>query len=634
MTFSKIAYKMLKANVKKYLLYILCNTISTAVLYSFLSIAVNEQFMNPTFVNPMISSNIYAPTYLIVIFAGIFSPYAQTVFMKTRQKDYGILSTLGMTENEVTKNIIAENFILCFISLIGGLIVGVALSFFFWLFIKSILGIEIEVFVLSKLACGITTVYMLATFSISFIINIIAMTKRTVYERIKYTRKSEGGKYHNIILALCGIGLTLLAFTIMILYYRINSNIWLVSISISILGSIFLFINGESIIEYYRRKKTKKYIRNLFLFSDIKYYYGRNKKLFIATTWIIFTILFFSMICFVTYPNFKNNAITYHPFHMEYGVIAGKVKPIEYSELKSICQKKNNDISSFNAIEFLRTNIVTIFCVEDINTILKENFRVEKNMYLYVYPYDLNDGYEYDISNPLPQIEFTSNNKRVLDIEDVIIEPLFGRVNCISSRIILINKEDFDWIKQKDSDHLNGMLYLCNFENWKESMPIIIEVRNKLMKSNNFGVNDNFFDISSRIEAFNTASRSSNFLIFSIFYVNILLYFAAVIMIHFKLRMEFADEKKKYNALYRIGIKEMEIKQLVLRKVMAIYGIPFVYAVIITLGYGYYVNSSYSYGKVGLLCALMATILFMIAHYAVYKIYSTKYFLNIIEDLK
>lgn len=131
MTFSEIAYKMFKKDAKKYRLFILCNVAAIAVLYSFISIVLNKQFMNSSIVDPMISSNIYAPTFFIVMFAGMFIPYSQSVFMKARQKDYGILLSIGMTENEVRKSVIIENLVLHAVSLVAGLMFGTILSLFF-----------------------------------------------------------------------------------------------------------------------------------------------------------------------------------------------------------------------------------------------------------------------------------------------------------------------------------------------------------------------------------------------------------------------------------------------------------------------------------------------------------------------
>lgn len=76
-----IALKMFKANIRQYRLFILCNLASVAILYSFIAISVNKSFKNPTIVDSMISSNIYAPTALVVLFSlSVYSVYPQCIY--------------------------------------------------------------------------------------------------------------------------------------------------------------------------------------------------------------------------------------------------------------------------------------------------------------------------------------------------------------------------------------------------------------------------------------------------------------------------------------------------------------------------------------------------------------------------
>lgn len=100
-------------------------------------------------------------------------------------------------------------------------------------------------------------------------------------------------------------------------------------------------------------------------------------------------------------------------------------------------------------------------------------------------------------------------------------------------------------------------------------------------------------------------------------------------MIHFKLKMEYEEEKKKYFGLYRIGILDSEIKKIVLKKISAIYYIPIVYAVVISITYNYYTNSSYGYGAIGIAYGSITAIIICILHIVVCKLYSNAYYKKI-----
>ncbi len=637
MTFKDISFKMFMADIKKYRLFILCNLMSIAILYTFLSIFYNKQFRNSQIVDPMISSNIIAPTFLVVLFTCIFIPYTQRVFIKDRQKDYGILLTLGMTEKEVRNSVLVENIILCMVFLVSGLILGTFMSLFFWAFIRDVIGIDKIDITISVLSYKITIIYVIGIFVISLIVNLFAMIKSTIYEKIKYTEKAEGGKHHSMKLLLSGLIITIASFVVMILFYRINSNVWLLSLFICMFGSVLIFFNGEALIEFFQKKYYKKYLKNIFLISDIKYYYGKNKNVFLVTTWIFFTILFFIMFSLVTYPNFINNSNTYHPFHLVYPEIKDSFKPLEDDEINLIVKENGNSIILSDRVNFVRNGAFTIFSADDVNRLLKQNYQVKPNSFIFVYPYDLNDGYPHDTNLNVSNIDIDSNKaQKRFSKQDTAFNPLFGEVNCISDYIILVNKDDYEWIALYNNEHyIQGTLHLYNFDNWKSSGPIANEVWSQLIKKNKISDNkDNkFFKVSSRIEAYNTALKSSNFIIFNMIFISLLLYFSAIIMIHFKLKMEYKAEKKKYFSLYRIGVKEIEIKKMLSDRILVIFLTPLLYAIIINIAYSYYINSSYGYGLIGILCALLTSLVFLMIHLVVYKLYIKSCYRKVVTEL-
>jgi putative ABC transport system permease protein len=540
-----------------------------------------------------------------------------------------------MTEFEVRNSVLIENLILCIIFLIGGLALGTFLSAFFLAFIRNVIGIDGIKITISILSYKVTTIYVMGIFLVSLIVNLLGMIKSTIYEKIKYTEKAESGRHYSIKLCIAGIVFTIASFFIMIAFYHINSNIWLLSLISCILGSVLIFFNGEALIEFFQNKYYKKYIKNIFIFSDIKYYYGKNKNIFFVTTWIFFAIMFFIIFSLVTYPNFTNNSITYHPFHMVYTEIKDSFKSLGDDEIKLIVKNNNNSVTLDDSVKFVRNNVFSVFCIDDINRIMNKNYKIKSNSFIYVYPYDVNDGYEHDTNLNISSISIDAHkDTKKFNIQDTIIDPLFGGINCISDKIILVNKNDYEWITLYGFDYyLKGTLHLYNFDNWHNSDGIVNEVWNKLVEKNNIEKNNRFYKISSRIEAYNTALKSSEFLIFIVIYVCLLLYFSAIIMIHFKLKMEYKDEKKKYYSLYRIGIKETEIKKMVSQKILIIYSVSFLYAIIINIAYSYYTNSSYGYGIIGILCALITSLAFSIMHLIVYILYFKTYYKTVISEL-
>ncbi|WP_257674831.1 FtsX-like permease family protein [Clostridium felsineum] len=624
MKFSEIAFKMLRKEAKRYKLFILCNVVSTAILYSFISIMLNKQFMDNSIVDPMISSNIYAPTLFIFVFSLIFIPYSQNVFIRARQKDYGILLSIGMTENEVRKSVLMENFIMWMAALIIGLMAGTILSLFFLWTIHKIIGIQQINIAIPRITYGIVIVYSAVLFVISLGLNVYRMMKRTIYEKIKYAQKAEIGKFCNVIFIITGVLLTIIAIIVM----YINSDIWTISFFLAFIGSLITFFNGQILIDYFQKKNYKKYLKNIFLISDIKYYYSKNKNIFFINTWLIFVILFFSTLSLVNYPIMVKYSATYHPFHMVYCDSKLNFKALNNTKVKYIVEKGNNSIKKEDSVKFLRNNAFTIFSVDDVNKSLKRNYKVKQNSFIYVHPYDINDGYEHtDIKTNITSINIKYNKgERNFSCNSTIVNPLFGQINCISQNILLVNEKDYQWIASNGMDYFSGTLHLYNFSNWRNSEIIVNRMTNELLKNNGLAAKDSFYKISSRIEAYNTGVRSSKFLIFNLIYVCFLLYCASLIMLHYKLKMEYKDEKAKYFSLYRIGIQEEEIKKVLSRKILIMYFLPLIYGAIMDVFFGQFAFNLH-------VLTLTVIFVFAIVHFIIYKVYFNIYYKRFILEL-
>ena len=638
MTFRDISYKMLKANIKQYRLFILCNVASIAILFSFLSVYNNKRFMNESIVNSMISSNIIMPTLLLLIFIGVFIPYTQNAFMKARQKDYGILLTLGMTESEVRNSVLKENGILCLIFLLGGLIFGTALSAFFLGFIRYALGIDGIGITFSLPAYAETAVYAMMIFMISLAANIIGLARSSIREKLRLTEKTEN-KGGSLPLLVIGTAITAVSLICLFFFYRASQNVFIICWLLCVIGSALIFFNGSALLSLIRNKRYKKYIRNILVLSDIKYYYGKNKKIFFVNAWLFFIIFFFTAFAMVSYPNMTRYAAIYHPFDMAYAEIKGSFEPLSDAEVNTIAHNNGDEITLNDGVEFVRNNAFTVFCVDDVNRLLDKNYSVAHGSFLFVYGFDPNDGYEHDYNFDISSLGIKSGSGQMkFTIQGKIADPLFGQINAVSNYMLLADKTDFARLAASGGDfYIKGTLHLFSFENWRNSAGTVDSVWKQLALKNNLNVKDyessRFYQVSSRTEAYNTAIKSCNLLIFVFLYLSLLLYFAAVVMIHFKLRMEYDNEKKKFRSLYRIGIQETEVKTAVYQKILVIFLVSPVYSIILNFAFGVSIFSQYRFGTFGILCVAVMSFIFLFAHWRVCRRYAGVYGAGVIEEM-
>lgn len=621
--------KLFKVNIKKYMAFVMCNMLAISILYSFVSIMDNAQFMDQQIVDPMISSNIYAPTYLVILFTALFIPFTQHIFMKDRQKEYGILLTLGMSEKDVRENIVKEFSLMSILSIGIGFIVGSALSLFFLFYIKVIIGVSKLTLTLSLVAYVKTGLYVIVIFILSMGVNILRMQRQSIREIIVATQEAEVGKHKSLIVLYGGLLLTLIGLILMVTLYAKNSNIWLASILLSIIGSYMVFYNGEAIIKKHQEKSYKRYIKHLFLVTDVKYYYQRNRKMYMASTWIFFSIIFFLMFSAVTVPNFRNNAIIYHPFHLVYATLDDNEHEVNL-DMESIAKKNGNEVVKSSHVSFIRNGPLTIFNEAEMNKVFDLDMHTKEGAGVFIYPYDEQDGYEHDLDYEPESISIEGlSEDRIVRVDETIVTPFIGNINAITTRILVVNETDYLWIKNEGIEYgVQGELNMYQFQEWKNSEGLVNEVVNQLGQMDSAYINDRFYQVSARIDAYIQAQQSSEFLIFLMVYVSILLYIAVIIMMHFKLDMEYDSERVKYRSLYRLGTQRAEMKRMLFQKVFSMYFVGFGYAMGISFLFSYYANSSYGYGGIGVgYCLLISTIVGLI-HFGMYRRHANKYFVR------
>ncbi|MDZ4910903.1 FtsX-like permease family protein, partial [Clostridium perfringens] len=79
---------------------------------------------------------------IVYVFLFFFVFYSVSVFLKGRNKEFGILYSLGISNKQIQKMIFIENFIINTLSSTLGVIVGLIFSKIVLISISNLLGIE------------------------------------------------------------------------------------------------------------------------------------------------------------------------------------------------------------------------------------------------------------------------------------------------------------------------------------------------------------------------------------------------------------------------------------------------------------------------------------------------------------
>ena len=308
-TLKDLVLTLFKGNLKKYRLFITCNILTNAILFSLRLLIDNPYLANPSIVDPMISSNIFAPTLLMYLFVAFFIPFTMILLNKQIQKNYGVLLSMGLTDNQLTICVLIENMLIITISIVCGIIAGNILELILIFLMTQVIGIDDIGASQTITSYSQTVVYLFAVYGISLLCILFSMKRKNIMKIIMEERETEEKKEHKILFI---IGCMIFAISLVVsyqLYKKTEGNILLIGIIVSYVGMIFVINNSVFLLKKWRHK-------HLFMISDYVYFFRRNAKLCLMMVALYGMIVFVNTISATTESSSKDNVNQYNPYDL------------------------------------------------------------------------------------------------------------------------------------------------------------------------------------------------------------------------------------------------------------------------------------------------------------------------------
>jgi putative ABC transport system permease protein len=597
MTFYDISMKMLITNFSKYKLYFFCNVFSVTLFYSFAAIFTNESFMNGRIVDYSISSNIYVPSILVGVLLAMFIPYSYHIFLRNRKYEYGIFMTLGMSETQVFTNMLIEIFVIAGMALITGLILGTAVSFFFYLFIKLVIGISDLHLFLSMDSYILTAILYGATTLFSFCTGVFGFIKMPLIVIIKEKFAAEKRDKPNLVLFLFGITIVIISIVIMVMGFGYGpSKMWFVSFIMMLIGLYMIFTHWERMEQCFHKIIPAYKNQHIIELSFIKHHYKSRSKINLVSSWLIGFAIFFSGFCMVMYPSFTDNAISYSPYDLVYSQIFGK-NQVTNNEIENLLNQNQVFVKTLKQVNYSRSRAFTLLPVSEVNGKLGGDYHVPEGSFQMLYQYNPKDNYEHELTSS-DVFSFNCGDE-TLQLQRIgsDIKILFNKNPTFADMTLILNDADYNKIITKCDGFWSGIMKLYTFDDWRSSAKGIDAVQKFLFVKNQVDKSDqHYYKATSRIETYTTAKQSAEFLIFLTFFIVLLFFLASNIMIHFKIKGEAEEEQRMLSSLYRIGITTEEILRMIKHKNAYYYMPQVIIGLLMGVFYGYAVNRYYGYG--------------------------------------
>ena len=161
----KISMKNIARSVKDYAIYFFTLVLGVAIFYVFNAIesqtVMLEVSRNTAEIIKMMTTLLSGVSVFVSFILGFLIIYASRFLIKRRNKEFGVYLTLGMGKRKISLILFFETLIIGIISLVIGLLIGVALSQIMSVFVANMFDADMTKFqfIFSGAACIKTLIY-------------------------------------------------------------------------------------------------------------------------------------------------------------------------------------------------------------------------------------------------------------------------------------------------------------------------------------------------------------------------------------------------------------------------------------------------------------------------------------------
>lgn len=600
MTLHNIAYKNIKGNLNKYVMYYLSNTLVVMVFFIFANFIFNPQVGNVKTMGSMgvMSARVmYLCEIVILIFTVVFTAYSISNFLKSREKEFGLLSMFGLTKSQIRSYVMFENIVVSAASISTGVALGVLFSKLFFMAIAAILMLKAEIpFSISIKALGITIACFIVLFQLIGFITSYRIKNNNIIELLKGARVAKPVPKFSRVKAVLSI-ILIAAGYIMAVVSGVSIIITMFPILILTVSGTYLLYSQFSVYFTSKLQKNKGvYYKgiNMITLSQIIYKLKDNAKILFIVSILGSVTLTASSSVYSFQKSMQTGIKLNYPqdiSFIESGLNNHNV--IMPEKVENTLKNQGHEISFKNEIVLIKA--VNVDSVKN-GTVKyeamtnKEDFYIMSNNDYNILAREFNKQeinleqgealvHSYNFMGAKGNKLFVNNQYLNLNVEGENIkyklkdEISGGIINADekSTNTVVISDNDYKRLQTKISDKKKYVYYGYNIKNWMSSAETISQIKAMVPKAK-----ENIF--RERVIDFSSLMKGMSLFFFIGTFISILFFIATGSIIYFKMFSEIQKDRQEFISLKKMGMTSEEVKKIISIQCFIMFFLPFIVA--------------------------------------------------------
>lgn len=603
----RLALTNIKKHARSYVPYIITCVITIAMFYIIKSLAFN---LDKNLSSISAATSMSLGSIVVAIFAIIFLFYTNSFLLKKRKKEFGLYNILGMEKKHMSALIATESLIISVISLVLGLIIGIALDkLIFMIVIKLLDGQSPLGFTIIPEAILHTVVLFCIIFAAILLNSVrIVYTTKTI-DLLHGSNTGEKEPKTKWLLAILGVLCLGGGYTISIISKNPVSAIGLLFIAIVlvVIGTYFIFVAGIiALLKLLRKNKGFYYKTSHFISISGMIYRMKQNAVGLANICVLSTMVLVMVSTTSSLVIGMQDTInTISPYDYSISVVDGKTNQQVKDDIKNTAADNNLKITKFVDYQYLEFNADLNY-----NNVTASDYSVESEnlvglIIVTQQDYNMLTNSNVDLSDDqvmtFCQKSFPYSDLTIFDqrykvkesrkISDFIpgknligysIYDSYGIVVKDNSQLQQISKYYNSFYKNSETNEYNEhncCFYECNF-NVDADLKKQLEF-NEIIKNSELYQGSYYHDsISSTfkseiLQAFRDTYSS---LFFLGIFLSILFIMATILIIYYKQISESYDDKERYEIMQNVGMSHTEVKRTIRSQVLTVFFLPLIVA--------------------------------------------------------
>ncbi|UHA72835.1 ABC transporter permease [Paenibacillus sp. 481] len=525
--------------------------------------------------------------WLVIIFSFFFTLYSSGAFLKSRQKEFGMLTLFGMTKFQLRKLVFYENMIISLLSIVAGIGIGTLLTKLFLMTVSRMLGLAAPMrFYIDIQAVIITVVGYLLLFMCITLYSLRKVGRAQIIDLIraeKAPRKVPTFSWLLVILAVVSL--------VAGYYLAVTSTMELFivtaipTIGFTVLGTYFLFTQlSVSITRMMQNNKRFYYFRtNMLNVSQVAYKLRDNAQMLFNISILCAVVLTATATVYSLDQGLRKSVSEQYLFVFVMNGGKEDVPPLSPKVVEGYANEAGHAVTASLKLKYVDgvikpdNNRVNIISVADYNRLAVHFGYPTRSVasgesFLVSRPHNESMIFFHDPSQSIKLspnkyvVSVKGHTDTILYVKDQLEQKVIPSDSHSRATLVVTDQLAAQLYASAHSNYAR-MMYYMDWEDWEYAMPVINKIESTLSE-------DNEYNVASRTEAWNSVKQITSLTLFIGLFISLLFFLASGSVIYFKLFTDLQDDQAYFKSLTRIGLSIEEIRKVVTFQVGLVFFAP------------------------------------------------------------